>query len=440
MISITFKKWCCKIKNIILGIDGGCFEGIKHLLRKNALPNLKMLIEEGFSSTLIETIPPVTIPSWPCLFSGLTPEQLGYCWFDHPEKGLFNSYIWRDKSIFSIRKLKVFVLNVPGTFPAWEINGEMITGMMSPSINTFPPNLKNKINKNWIIDGKTIPDIFKAFNIKKNLFLEKLNQNFNIYIYVIRLPDSISHHSHLDTKYILKYLDYGYKKIDNFLGEIIKNYDFDNILIFSDHGLKFYNYEFNISRWLEKKRLLFINKSSKQKAFSLITKSYDFFRPFLKINYQIYNKIKKRFLNEHKKTDNLNNKEVSKAHSYFSNVGGIFLGNKDKIKKKLIINSLKQENKIESVIEPNIIGFPDLFIILNEKYLFNSKSSYFVIRRRNSINHTDNGFFIAYGKNIKKGKTKMISYLKIAPTILKLNRYPIPDHMQSRPLDIIEFD
>ncbi|MFX1269290.1 MAG: alkaline phosphatase family protein, partial [Promethearchaeota archaeon] len=119
------------IKNLILGIDGGCFEGIESLLQKNSLPNFKKLIKDGVSAKLKVTIPPVTIPSWPCLFSGLTPEQLGYYFFDHPKKGLFSSKQWQDQSIFSIPKIRQFVLNVPGTYPAWKINGEMITGMMS---------------------------------------------------------------------------------------------------------------------------------------------------------------------------------------------------------------------------------------------------------------------------------------------------------------------
>ncbi|MFX0180335.1 MAG: alkaline phosphatase family protein, partial [Candidatus Hodarchaeota archaeon] len=55
------------IKNIVLGIDGGCFESIESLLHKNLLPNFKKLIENGVSAKLKVTIPPVTIPSWPCL-------------------------------------------------------------------------------------------------------------------------------------------------------------------------------------------------------------------------------------------------------------------------------------------------------------------------------------------------------------------------------------
>ncbi|MFW9882212.1 MAG: alkaline phosphatase family protein, partial [Candidatus Thorarchaeota archaeon] len=258
-----------------MGIDGGCFESIQPLLDKELLPNFKKLLEKGFYSKLKVTVPPVTIPSWPCLFSGLTPEQLDYYFFDHPNKGLFNSYAWKEKSIFSLIESKIFVLNVPGTYPAWKINGEMISGMMSPKISCFPPELNFFIGKNWIIDGQSISEIFGAFERKKKLFLRKLKEDFELLVFVIRLPDTLSHHAHLSPNVVKNYISLGYKKIDNFLGELLENSKVTNIIIFSDHGLKYYRHEFNLCRWLEKKGLLFINNSKKRKIYSIIAKLYD---------------------------------------------------------------------------------------------------------------------------------------------------------------------
>ena len=130
------------MKNLIIGVDGGSFEQLYPLLKKNLLPNFNKILKEGFSATLNVTIPPITVPSWPCLFSGLTPSQLGYNYFSVPGKGLFNSTVWADNAIFSNPLLKSFVLNIPGTYPAWKINGKMFTGLMSPELSTYPENLK----------------------------------------------------------------------------------------------------------------------------------------------------------------------------------------------------------------------------------------------------------------------------------------------------------
>lgn len=341
-----------------------------------------------------------------------------------------------------MKELKSFVLNVPGTYPAWKINGEMITGMMSPSLSCFPAELKFIIKKNWIISGKTILECFKAFNMKKRLFFRKLREDFNIMTYVIRLPDSLSHHTHLNRELVSNYVNLGYKKIDEFIGELIKENDFHNLFIFSDHGLKYYNYEFNLSRWLEKNGLLFINKSKRGKLYSLITRFYDIFRPLVKIDYKKYHNIKKlskKIKNENKSPKmNSNNKNQTKVSNFVGNVGGLFLSSQDKNKKKIIRNELEKDKRIKAVKSSDIDGFPDLFIILKDEYLFNHKPSLFIIGGKNSIDHTQRGIFLAYGKDIKKGNSDMVSYKDIAPTILKLNGIDKLDYMKGKVLDIFK--
>ncbi|MFX1312840.1 MAG: alkaline phosphatase family protein [Promethearchaeota archaeon] len=432
--------WCYPIKNIILGIDGGCFESIDSLLQKNLLPNFRKLIENGVTAKLEVTVPPVTIPSWPCLFSGMSPEQLGYYWFDHPTKGLFNSSVWKDKSIFSIYKIKQFILNVPGTYPAWKVNGEMITGMMSPSISCYPTELKYFLQKDWIIDAKEVNTCFKAFDMKKGLFLKKLSEDFDLLIYVIRLPDTLSHNTHLERNTVINYINLAYRKIDDFIYQILNEYSFDNLIIFSDHGLKFYDYEFNIRRWLEKKRLLYINESQKSKFYSLISKLFDIIRPVVRINYEKVRKLKIKIFKDSMK-DFISSKdafEKSKVMSLFGNVGAIFLNDKEKKIKEKIITTLNKDKRVKETISLEIKDFPDIIIVLNDKYLFDHNSSMFVIRGRNTMSHIQNGFFIAYGNNINKTHLEYVNYKDIAPTLLKLFGINKLDYMKGTPLNIFK--
>jgi predicted AlkP superfamily phosphohydrolase/phosphomutase len=365
---------------------------------------------------------------------------LGYYWFNHPNKGIFKSNEWQKKSIFSLTNLKFFVLNVPGTYPAWKINGEMITGMMSPSIDCYPQELKYFIRNNWIIDGRDWKEIFKAFEIKKKLFLKKINGDFDLLVYVIRLPDVLSHCTHLNLDRVTNYIDLGYQKIDNFIGEILNYNNIDNILIFSDHGLKYYQYEFNMRRWLEKKGLLFINNYKQKKIYSVIARLYDIIRPFIKIDYKRYYHIKKSISESviKDKISTREQKEDTRVLNFCGNFGGLYLKPGDKIKKNIIKKELEKDKNIKKIISSEINGFPDLFIILKEKYLFNHESSFFVNRGRNSLNHKQNGFFFAYGKNVKKGTSDYVSYKDIAPTILRLFGINKLDHMIGESLNIFK--
>lgn len=139
--------------------------------------------------------------------------------------------MWREKSILSIKDLRIFSLNIPGTYPAWKINGEMISGILSPSISCYPKELEFILKKNWIIEGKNLEEILQAFEMKKNLFLRKIREDFELMIFVIRVPDSISHRVGGNRKKILDSMQLGYEKIDNFLGELFREDNFDNIFL-----------------------------------------------------------------------------------------------------------------------------------------------------------------------------------------------------------------
>lgn len=376
----------------------------------------------------------------------MNPQKLGYLTFIHPINGVFNSNVWREKSIFSIKNIRIFTLNVPGTYPAWEINGQMITGILSPSFSSFPKQLEPLYSKDWIIEGRTLIEIFKAFEFKKNLFLQKLDEDFNLLAYVIRVPDAISHRIFGTEKIVNNHIQVGYKKIDKFIGELIKRKDIDNIIIFSDHGLKFYKKVIHFPRFLEKKRLLYLNKAKGLKINSIIIKLYDYVRPFMKIDLskRLYNKlsISKKRDSEIQKERALQHVDKDRPQSFIqkltSNVGAIFLIDKDRQKKQMIKKVLEEDKYIQEVVEFDINGFPDLMVILDDKFLFTTESSYFIKRKTETFSHTNRGLFIAYGNNIKKGNVPLVDYQEIAPTILRLYNIEKPDYMEGDPINLFK--
>ena len=121
-----------------------------------------------------------------------------------------------------------------------------------------------------------------------------------------------------------------------------------------------------------------------------------------------------------------------------SNIGAIFLIGEDRQKKQLIKETLEKDKFVQEIFEFDINGFPDLMVILDDKYLFTTESSYFIKRKTETFSHTNRGMFIAYGKDIKKGNVPLINYQEIAPTILKLYNLKKPDYMERDSINLFK--
>jgi len=346
--------------------------------------------------------------------------------------------------------LKSFVLNVPGTFPAWKINGEMITGMMSPSLSCYPAELKYFLNKDWIINGKSIPEMFKAFKMKSQLFLRKIKtEDYNLLTYVTRLPDALSHRLTFDFKLNIysyeRYLRFAYQKIDTLISKILDS-NIDNLILVSDHGLKVYKHGFHIRRWLEKEGLIFQNGSNKKKFNNFLLKYYYLIKEYTNLDSNFFGirslaPIYKKYMGiKEKNVKPIINDESNKIilNNFFSNYGGLTLPKPYKNLLKGILKRLSTIKYIEEVSAPKKKYYPDLIITLKNKYLFDRSESFFVQRKsRSIIEHDYQGIFLAYGKNIKKGTLQSINYLDLAPTVLKIFEIAQPQYMKGTALDIV---
>ncbi len=321
----------------------------------------------------------------------------------------------------------------------------MITGMLSPVLNermVYPNTLLSQLDSNWIIDGNTIPKILKAFEIKKQLFLSKLNNDFNLLSFVIRVPDCITHHPYLSTIKTKKEIYKSYAVIDDFIGILLERSDIDNIFIISDHGLKLYHKEFNIRRFLESKGRNVNTNDFISKLLSIMIKFFGYLNPKYFDTVFFHNKVKeifkRMFGRELTKSKSAKGSKDLKFVHFYSNYGGVFLDKDQSDKRELIKQELFHSKYIDQIFEYRADTMPDLIIKLKEKYLLSVKSSYFRTNRSNSYNHSDKGIFMAYGKNIQKKFLGQISYYDFAPTLLMLYGINIPPYMEGKPLDILK--
>src|SRR5437016_4483578 len=142
-----------EMKAMVIGIDSASPVLIEKW--KDSLPNLRSIMDHGAYGVLKSIVPPESVPAWQCFATGKNPAKIGLFGF---------SYIGRDRKlrhgrttpdlgcfwdICSNRGLKVGVFNVPGTYPAYPVNGFMVCGFPVPTRAAwaYPKTLMKRLDK-----------------------------------------------------------------------------------------------------------------------------------------------------------------------------------------------------------------------------------------------------------------------------------------------------
>jgi len=142
-------------KVLVVGLDGGTYTVLHPLMDKGEMPTLAAMIEGGSWGELISTIPPHTAPAWASFITGKNPGKHGVFQFVPIDRSLYegrrtrivNSGTLSGQALWNIigqADKKVGVINVPLTYPPNEVNGFMVTGMLTPRESrhfTYPPHL-----------------------------------------------------------------------------------------------------------------------------------------------------------------------------------------------------------------------------------------------------------------------------------------------------------
>ncbi|NIO45196.1 MAG: hypothetical protein GTN36_06640 [Candidatus Aenigmarchaeota archaeon] len=392
------------LKLLLIGIDGGNWNVINSMIKKGKLPTFKKLMKKGKYGILKSTIPPQTVPAWQSMFTGKNPGELGAVGFlvKRGKNFVFaNSELWRGQFVWdklSSKGYTVGVLNVPGSYPAYKINGVMITGMLTPSKkpHTYPEGLLE--NEDYQIDPETgtlllgkealfkeLLDINKKrFEVFKKLVNE---YKFDVLFLVFTITDRVQHFMWDDKKKIEK----SYEIVDEEISYFIKEYE--NVIIVSDHGFTKLKNPFFINDWLEKNKYLRRKMNMKFKLLELLPKSLTFY-------------ILKFVPENMKKIDILESVDMEKTEAYSICSNSIFLN------KKSVLNELLEDlnnldfgtayssEKLFKVKNPDL---PE--IVMDPKkgsFCYHLSKKVFETRTKKAGEHTRDGIFIACGKKVKK--------------------------------------
>ncbi len=277
-----------KSRLFILALDGTPFTLLQRLFREGVMPNLKKLAEGAVFKQMDSVQPPVSSSAWASFMTGKTPAQHGILGFVDRTPADMNWYVpnadhLRAKTIWEIlseQGKRVFVMNVPVTFPPKPINGISICGFLGNDIRkgTWPPEIGTLLKaRGYRIDADTELAKTNLSAFMEHLFtvLEKrfetmrsfyAQEHWDVFMTHIMETDRLHHFfweyfEQGHTAYKARFLDL-YRRIDWEIGRILAESGEDSaFLLLSDHGFCTLHYAVYLNRWLADNGYLFFKSN-----------------------------------------------------------------------------------------------------------------------------------------------------------------------------------
>ncbi|GAC91758.1 putative cytochrome p450 hydroxylase [Anoxybacillus flavithermus NBRC 109594] len=281
-----------RTKLIIIGLD--CAEpDLVFDIWKGEFPTLERLMNTGQYSRMKSTIPPITVPAWTAMVTGLNPGQLGCYGFRNRKDYSYDGYslaysntikakrVWE---ILGEHGLKSIILGVPQTYPVQPApNTLLVSCFLTPDTEhtyTYPQSLSQEIAE---VIGKYQFDIknFRSSNYDEILqsAYNMLDQRFKLAEHLVTTKewdffmmvdiglDRIQHAfwKFVDKKHVLyeenpQYADviYNYyQRIDKHISQLLKKIPGNaRVMVVSDHGAKRMDGGIRINEWLIQKGYL----------------------------------------------------------------------------------------------------------------------------------------------------------------------------------------
>ena len=259
-------------KVLIIGLDGATPELVDRWVEENKLPYLKQIMQHGVYGKLRSVYPPISPAAWTTFATGYNPGKHGVYDFrdyDNTRYSCFadtivDSNSFAGKTIWDIvgaAGQKVGVITVPVTYPAWKVNGFMVSGYPTPDAaksfaypaelgERIPPLSEDSSFFKSASNSEVLKELIRITNLRTDVSIDELRKDdFGLFIMVIGATDR-AHHDWW------KYIDpahpaynpkeaelYGnlildvYQAADACVGKFLETIDDDTtVIVMSDHG------------------------------------------------------------------------------------------------------------------------------------------------------------------------------------------------------------
>jgi predicted AlkP superfamily phosphohydrolase/phosphomutase len=455
------------MKICILGLDCCAPEVI---FGDERLVNIRRLMDAGLYGRLQSVVPPITVPAWMCMSTSQDPGSLGIYGFrnrmdySYEKLGFANSNSIKSYAMWdhlAREGKKSIVVGVPPNFPPRRINGISVGCFLTPTTTkdefTYPTNIKAKINelvgeypvdvKNFRTDRKDWlrDEIFamsrKQWKVVKWLLAE---QEWDYFHFVDIGLDRVHHGfwNYFDKKHVQYEPGNPYESVipdyylwlDEQIGSVLELLDNETVLlVVSDHGAQRLDGGIAVNQWLIDEGLLVLHEYPKQvtpfnelKVDWAKTKVWSEGGYYARVFFNVQGREPQGVI------------PVAEYDAFQNEIKAKFEAMKDD-KGKALNNLVFKPKEIYHTtrnVAPDLIvhfggldwrsigtvGYPNIYVQENDT-------------GPDGCNHAQYGMFLLAAPNCPiNGEYEGAKLLDIAPTLLDLAGYEIPESMQGRSL------
>jgi len=264
-------------KLFILALDGVPYSTLKLIIADGVMPNLGALVSDENFRPMHSVYPTVSSTAWATFMTGMNPGRHGIYGFIERDPGTMEVYIPNAAHLhgqtlweyLSHLGKKVFVMNVPCTYPPRKVNGILISGFLGTDITrmTYPPSVGPDLQRReYRIDADTwraredlegfVRELHQVYDKRIAVMQEYYLQSERDFCMLHVMETDRLHHflwEHRESghpRWAAVFIDL-YRKIDRLIGWILDNLKPDmELMLLSDHGFCTLKKEVFINRWL----------------------------------------------------------------------------------------------------------------------------------------------------------------------------------------------
>ena len=263
---------------VVIGLDGTPYTFVQRMLREGHMPNLARITAQAGLARMNSVYPTVSSVAWSSYMTGVNPARHGIFGFIDRVDGSYDVTIPTSRrmtaktvwEMLSEAGKRVVVMNVPVTFPPRAVNGILIGGFLSPTLDraVYPPektaliqSLGYRIDTDaWLAresKDKLFGDVKDCLARRRKTLLHLMdNEPWDFFQCHIMETDRLYHfaweqYETDDPAYAPRFYEVIHL-VDDLLGEVLARTERAGaeFMVLSDHGFCTIQYEVYVNTWL----------------------------------------------------------------------------------------------------------------------------------------------------------------------------------------------